>query len=249
MNPSKCVVSVTLLHEQRHMNYAELCSQEEYVILSQRAPELARDWLQERGIYPETYTQQRKPTMFDCDARKFLTDFCGRGRGSGYVYGRGSGIGSGIGRGRGRGFGYVYGRGSGSGIGSGLGIGCGSGIGSGIGRGRGYGISFNNNHKKHLKITRTIMKINKNYLIHVGDMHTVVGTVTEMICPGVWMLANASKVDIENQGDRWHELAANTNQELRQAARYWHYDGEVSVPHLLAVEWFGDLPYTFKASE
>jgi hypothetical protein len=205
------------------MNYAELCSQEEYVILSQVAPELARDWLQERGIYPEVMTLQRKPTLFPRDARKFLTDFCGIGRGIGNGHGRGWGSGVGFGIGRGRAYGFS----------SGIGIGSG----------------FNNNKKKHLQTTRTIMKINKNYLIHVGDMHTVVGTVTEMVCPGVWMLANASKVDIENQGDRWHELAANTNQELRQSARYWHYTGEVSVPHLLAVEWFGDLPHKFKVSE
>jgi hypothetical protein len=204
------------------MNYSELCSQEEYVILSQREPELARDWLQERGIYPEVMTQQRKPTVFARDAQKFLSNFCDWGSGVGF------------GRGSGRGYGF------GSGIGSGSGIGWGSGRGSG---------GFNNNQKQCLKTTRAIIKLNKNYLIHVGDMHTVIGTVTDMICPGVWMLANASKVDIENQGDRWHELAANTNQELRQAARYWHYDGEVSVPHLLAVEWFGDLPHKFKASE
>jgi hypothetical protein len=205
------------------MNYAELCSQEEYVILAQREPELARDWLQERGIYPEVHTLQRKPTLFARDAQKFLSDYCGRG----------SGIGSGIGRG--------------SGNGRGIGGGIGSGRGSGFGRGRGVG--FNNNQKQHLKITRTIIKLNKNYLIQIGDMHTVVGTITEMICPGVLMLKNSSKVDIQRQGDRWHELASNTNQELRQAARYWHFTGEVSIPYLLAVEWLGPLPNTFKASQ
>jgi hypothetical protein len=241
------------------MNYSELCSQEEYVIISQVAPELARDWLQERGIYPELFTQQRKPTLFAREAIKFLSDYRGRGDG----FGRGCGWGSG--RGHGRGSGYGFGRGLGSGFGRGRGLGSdfgrGRGLGSGFGRGRGLGsgfgrghgidrvVSLHNNHKQCLKTTKTIIKLNKNYLIHVGELHTVVGTVTEMICPGVWMLKNASKVDIENQGDRWHELAANNNQELRQAARYWHYTGEVSVPHLLAVEWLGKLPHTFKASE
>jgi hypothetical protein len=215
----------------KHMNYSELCSQEEYVILSQVAPELARDWLQERGIYPELFTQQRKPTLFRRDAQKFLSDYCG------YGYGYGSGRGNG------------FGRGIGSCIGRGFGIGRGHGRGYGSGRGRGRGISFDNNYKKHLKTTKTIIKLNKNYLIHIGDLHTVIGTVTEMVCPGVWILSNASKVDIQRQGDRWHELASNTNQELRQSANYWHYTGEVSIPHLFAIEWLGPLPNTFKTSE
>lgn len=88
------------------------------------------------------------------------------------------------------------------------------------------------------------MRVGKNYLVHLGDWHTFVGHCSEQLGPLTYALTFASKVDIEQYGDRWHDLCKGDDKTLRLGAKYWHQPGECIVPlSICAIEWFGDLPH------
>lgn len=87
------------------------------------------------------------------------------------------------------------------------------------------------------------MRIGQSYLVHLGDWHTFVGRVCDQLGPLTYEMEFASKVDIENQGDRWNALCAG-DETLRKAARYWHQPGKIVVPlSIVAMEWLGDLEH------
>ena len=114
-------------------------------------------------------------------------------------------------------------------------MGRGSGIGSGIGSGRGSGSG--------IYPETGVMRIGQSYLVHLGDWHTFIGRVCDQLGPLTYEMEFASKVDIQNFGDRWHDLCAG-DADLRAGATYWHQPGKVVIPlSIVAMEWAGDLPH------
>lgn len=86
------------------------------------------------------------------------------------------------------------------------------------------------------------METGKNYLVHCGDWHTLVGRVVKQVGPGTYLMEQVSKISETNNGDCWEKLCEG-DERLRRACTYRHYTTQAVVPLVIvAFEWLGALP-------